>query len=128
MRLQKDVGADASLVDVTPRYLIVPAALETVAEQSLAEISADQSSNANPFAGKLELVVDPRLDATSATAWYLAADSNLVDTIEYSHLEGEAGPRVFVREGFEIDGTEIKCRLDFGAGILDYRGLYKNPG
>jgi hypothetical protein len=24
--------------------------------------------------------------------------------------------------------VEIKCRLDFGAKAIDWRGLYKNPG
>jgi hypothetical protein len=24
--------------------------------------------------------------------------------------------------------SEIKCRLDFGAKAIDWRGLYKNPG
>jgi len=32
------------------------------------------------------------------------------------------------REGFEVDGMEIKARLVFGAGWIDYRGAYKNPG
>ena len=31
------------------------------------------------------------------------------------------------RNGFD-DGVEIKCRLDFGAKAIDWRGLYKNPG
>ena len=29
---------------------------------------------------------------------------------------------------FDVDGVEIKCRLDFGAKAIDWRGLYKNPG
>ena len=32
------------------------------------------------------------------------------------------------RNGFDVDGVEIKCRLDFGAKAIDWRGLYKNPG
>ena len=28
----------------------------------------------------------------------------------------------------DVDGVEIKCRLDFGAKAIDWRGLYKNPG
>jgi hypothetical protein len=30
--------------------------------------------------------------------------------------------------GFNIDGVEIRARLDFGAKAIDWRGLYKNPG
>lgn len=127
MRLQKGLDGKTP-VDVTPRYLVVPAAQETVADQYVAAIQASQASNTNPFAGKLEVVVDPRLDTVSGTAWYLAADSNLFDTIEYSYLETEQGPIIETRNGFEVDGLEVKVRLDFGAGLLDHRGLYRNPG
>ncbi|MBS0448578.1 MAG: Mu-like prophage major head subunit gpT family protein [Proteobacteria bacterium] len=127
MRLQ--TGMDRTTpIDATPKFLIVPAALETPAEQLLASITPTQSADVNPFAGKLELVVDPRLDAISATAWYLAADSAVIDTIEYSYLDGIGGPEVMTREGFEVDGIELKVRLDFGAGVLDFRGLYKAAG
>lgn len=127
MRLQKGLDGKTP-VDVTPRYLVVPAAQETVAEQYVAAVQASQASNANPFSGKLEVVVDPRLDTVSSTAWYLAADSTVFDTIEYSYLETEQGPVIETRNGFEVDGLEVKVRLDFGAGLLDHRGLFRNPG
>ena len=127
MRLQKGLDGKTP-IDATPRYLVVPAALETIAEQYVAVITANGSSSVNPFSGKLEVVVDPRLDAVSSTAWYLAADSSVIDTIEYSYLETDHGPMVEAREGFETDGMEFKVRLDFGAGVLDWRGLFKNPG
>jgi HK97 family phage prohead protease len=128
MRLQTGLDGKTA-IDVTPSFLIVPAALETVAEQFLATLSPTVSSESNPFSGRLELVVDPRLDAASTTAWYLAATPTAgVETIEYAYLEGFVGPQVEVRDGWEVDGTEIKCRLDFGCGVIDHRGLYKNPG
>ena len=127
MRLQK--GLDGTTpIDCTPAYLIVPAALETVAEQFLATLSPTVATDTNPFSGRLELVVDPRLNAISATAWYLAARPEIVPTIEYSYLEGYAGPVIETRSGFEVDGLEIKCRLDFGCGVLDWRGMFKNAG
>jgi hypothetical protein len=30
--------------------------------------------------------------------------------------------------GFDVDGIEIRARLDFGAKAIDWRGLYRNPG
>ena len=69
-----------------------------------------------------------RLDAASETAWYLAASPNQIDTIEYAYLEGQQGAYIETRNGFDVDGVEIKCRLDFGAKAIDWRGLYKNPG
>lgn len=127
MRLQKGLDGKTP-IDASPRYLVVPAALETVAEQIVGQLVPSQVSNVNPFSGKLEVVVDPRLDANSATAWYLSADPMVIDTIEYSYLETEQGPVVEAREGFEVDGVEVKVRLDFGAGVLDHRGFWKNPG
>ena len=128
MRLQNCLDG-ATAIDATPKYFIVPAALETTAEQLLAQIQPALTTSVNPFAGKLELIVEPRLDAVSSTAWYLATDPMLVDTFEYSYLEGgQQGPELIMEEGFDIDGTAIKCRLDFGCGILDWRGLYRNAG
>lgn len=127
MRLQKGLD-DTTPIDVTPKFLIVPAALEMVALQYLAQVTPDTSANVNPYAGKLELIVDPRLDAKSATAWYLASDPAALSGLEYAYLEGQRGPYVEVRNGFDIDAVEIKARLDFGAGFLDWRGWYKNAG
>ena len=59
---------------------------------------------------------------------YLAASPNQIDTIEYAYLEGQQGTYIETRNGFDVDGVEIKCRLDFGAKAIDWRGLYKNPG
>ena len=44
------------------------------------------------------------------------------------YLEGQQGAYIETRNGFDVDGVEIKCRLDFGAKAIDWRGLYKNPG
>ncbi len=127
MRLQTGLDG-ATPIDATPRFLIVPAALETVALQYLAQITPADSTKVNPFANTLELVVDPRLDAKSATAWYMAADPATVDGLEHAYLEGQPGPYAELRNGFEVDAVEIKCRLDFGAGFVDWRGWYRNPG
>jgi phage major head subunit gpT-like protein len=127
MRLQK--GLSGKPINAVPKYLVVPAALETVAQQYLTIVQAVQSANVNPFAGLLELVVDPRLDAASAIAWYLAADPAQIPTIEYAYLAGQTeGVFLETRVGFEVDGIEVKARLDFGAGLIDFRGLYRNPG
>lgn len=116
-------------MNLAPRFLIVPAALETIAWQYTAPpVFPTAPSSANPFMGELVTVVEARLDAASATAWYLAADTSQIDTVEYCYLEGQNGAYIENRVGFEVDGMEIKVRLDFAAKALDYRGLYKNVG
>ncbi|HHQ14123.1 MAG TPA: peptidase U35 [Chromatiales bacterium] len=127
MRLQ--TGLDGKTpVNAEPRFLLVPATQETLAEQVITDIAATTVGDANPFSGRLEVVVEPRLDATSTTAWYLFADPNAIDTLEYAHLEEAQGPQLFIKEGWTVDGIEFKVRDDFGAGFLDWRGAYKDPG
>ena len=66
--------------------------------------------------------------ASGAVPWYLVASPAAIDTIEYAFLEGQEGVFMETRMGFDVDGVEIKARLDFGAKAIDWRGLYKNPG
>jgi hypothetical protein len=128
MRVQKGIDG-TTLLNLNPRYLVVPAAKETLADQFVStNLLASQSSSVNPFAGRLEVISEARLDAASAVSWYLAASPDQIDIIEYAYLEGEEGPIVESRVGWEVDGLEIKCREDFAAKVIDYRGLFKNPG
>ena len=91
-------------------------------------IVASKTSDTNVFQNSYEVVTEPRLDANSATSWYLMADSSQIDTIEYAYLEGEQGLYTEQRTGFDVDGLEVKARLDFAAKAIDHRGLYKNAG
>ena len=132
MRLQKAPTSKEPL-NLQPKYLVVPAALETLAQQFISQnYLAAKNADYNPFAGSLELIVEPRLDAASTTAWYLAADPNVIDTIEYSYLDGAEGLQTQQRDGYssgsDIDGIEILAYLDFAAKAIDHRGLYKQPG
>ncbi|WP_374292965.1 prohead protease/major capsid protein fusion protein [Paenirhodobacter enshiensis] len=119
-----------TVLNIRPAFLIVPAALELKAEQLVAQnlVPAATSSVVPQSIRTLSPISEPRLDAASATAWYLAASPNQIDTIEYAYLEGQQGAYIETRNGFDVDGVEIKCRLDFGAKAIDWRGLYKNPG
>jgi len=46
----------------------------------------------------------------------------------YGYLEGQEGPYTESRQGFDVDGTELKIRHDFGAAAVDYRGAAKQTG
>ena len=77
----------------------------------------------------LAVIAEPRLDpASGAVPWYLVASPAAIDTIEYAYLEGQEGVALETRMGFDVDGVEVRARLDFGAKAIDWRGLYKNPG
>jgi hypothetical protein len=131
MRVQK--GLQSEVLNITPAYLIVPAALEQSAYQfTSTQYVPATKAEINEFrtGGRtaLEPVVEPILDAASATAWYLAADAGQIDTVEYCYLDGAEGPVIESEVGFEVDGISYKCRLDFAAKAVDYRGLYKAAG
>ncbi|MCA3519123.1 MAG: peptidase U37 [Rhodobacter sp.] len=119
-----------TVLNIRPAFLIVPAALELKAEQLVAQnlVPADSAKVVPQSIRTLSPISEPRLDAASATSWYLAASPNQIDTIEYAYQEGQQGAYIETRNGFDVDGVEIKCRLDFGAKAIDWRGLYKNPG
>lgn len=132
MRKQKGMAqgsAAGRVLNLRPQFLIVPAALETIAQQFTSRAYVpEQSSNINPFDSALQVIVEPRLDDASATAWYLAAAPSMIDTVEYCYLEGSQGVYTETEMGFDVDGVRIKARHDFAAKALDYRGLYKNVG
>lgn len=127
MRKQKKPNGKTPL-NLRAKHLIVPAELETAGQEILTAVTPGQSAHVNPFAGSLELLVEPRLDEHSESEWYVAADNAQIDTIEYSYLEGEEGAYLETREGFDVDGIEMKVRADFGAGAIDHRGLQKSNG
>lgn len=123
--------SDGRTIRVTPRYLIVPPGpRELEARRVLTQTTPTKSADVNVYANSgLEIVVEPRLIPTSGQhPWFLAADPARIDTIDYAYLEGQEGVQTETRQGFEVDGVENKARHDFGAGAMDYHGLYKNPG
>ncbi len=117
-----------TIVETRPTTLLVPAALETIGEKNIAVIYPASSTNVNPFTAKFELAVEPRLDAASATRWYMWGEPSIVPVLEYSYLSGSEGVQLSSREGWNILGMEFRAVLDFGVGAVGYRGVFMNPG
>jgi len=82
----------------------------------------------NPLAGQYDIISDPRLARADPNRWYLAAGSESAPTIEIAYLEGQRGVYTTSREGFEVDGVQVKGRIDVGVGLMDYRWIATNPG
>lgn len=122
LRTQKDAGG--RLLSQEPGTLIVPAALEMTALQLVATINATEAKNVQPY--RLGVQVEPRLDDASTTAWFLVATNQ--SALEYGYLDGQAGPQVTTREGFEVDGLEVKASMDFGCGFVAPYGWVKSTG
>ena len=127
LRKQTTLGGNRPM-NLMGEYLIVPAALEVTALKLLSAVQANATGDVNVFGGSMQLIVEPRLDANSETAWYISASPMRVDTIEYAYLSGNQGVYIETEQGFDVDGMKIKARMDFGAGVIDHRGLFKNAG
>jgi hypothetical protein len=139
MRIQK--GLDGrTLLNIMPSFIVVPVAAQTKAEQLLALITPAQIGNAVPESMRqLSIISEPRLDggfvnpATGALvtgsrfAWYLAAAPASIDTVELAYLDGNQGVYTETRTGFDVDGVEVKVRMDVGAKTIDWRGFFRNP-
>lgn len=131
MRLQR--GLQNEELNLTPAWLIVPAALEQTAYQ----LTSNQYVPATPSAinefraggrSALEPVIEPVLDSSSSTTWYLASRNSQIDTVEYCWLDGAEGPVIDSKIDFDVDGISFRCREDFAAKALDFRGVYKAVG
>ena len=123
-------GLEARQISVQPRYLITPPGTRSVeARKNVTATTPNAVAGVNAFAGRLEPIEEPRLiPAAGADPWFLAADPNRIDTVEYAYLDGSNGVYTETRMGFEIDGMEIKARHDFASKAIDWRGLYRNAG
>ena len=126
LAMRRQTGLNGRAISITPKFLLVPPELETDAEEILAAIQPAKTEDVNPFGGKMELLVESRL--ADIARWYVAADPASVEGLEYAYLQGSEGPQTESRAGFEVDGVEVKVRLDFGAAFLDWRGWYANAG
>lgn len=130
-------GLDGKTVlNLAPAYIVVPQALVTKAEQFRGQIYAAKNVDAVPDSLKqLGIISDARLDAGiaragvsgSASNWYMTSTPAQVDIVELAYLEGNQGVYTETRQGFDVDGVEVKVRLDVGAKVIDHRGLWKNP-
>ena len=130
MRVQKEPTTGRTL-NIRPAFLLVPTALETVANQTIKSASvkgADVNAGIiNPIQNFATVIGEPRLDDNSAKSWYLAAAHGM-DTIEVAYLNGVELPYIDQQDGFSSDGIATKVRIDAGVAPLDYRGLVKSSG
>lgn len=133
MMTQKGLTSDA-IINVIPRYLIVPVAYSATALElvnSTSYVLANSNSGVQNIYGpggerSLQVIVDPQLDAASSTNWYLAADPSQIDTVELTFLSGEESPVMESEWNMKNDTWFYKIRQTFGVKAIDWRGLYLN--
>jgi hypothetical protein len=128
MRMQKD--EDGQPLGIAPGFLLVPAALESQAQQVIASTSVpgtgSNSGIRNPVTSAAEIVVESRLDTANTDTWYMVAGAG--DTIEVAYLNGVEQPYLEQQAGFTADGVAFKVRIDAGVAPMDWRGFVRGTG
>jgi hypothetical protein len=131
-------GVAGPILNIQPSYLIVPANYGATALQLLGSIadpaaggSAAGNSNTLNIYGPngsrpIKVIIEPVLDASSTTVWYLAASTSQVDTVELTFLAGEESPVLESDWNMVNDTYLFKVRQTFAAAAIDFRGLYRN--
>lgn len=121
-------------ISVTPKFLLVPTALDLTARRlttsALLMGATGETPAQNVIANYgLNVISSPYLNNAqytnhSAKGYYLFADPNMVDTFEIGYLRGKTAPTV---EQGEVDfnnlGISFRVYFDFGIREQDYRGM-----
>ena len=131
--LREQTDSDDQPIDVSPKTLLVPPALEAVGRQVLKSTGVlldteAQAPSGNPWTDVAQLAVDPRF-ASAPAAWYLFADPANVPAVVVSFLNGKEGPTVEQDDmNFNMLGRQFRCYIDFGVDLADPRGAVKAAG
>ncbi len=127
MRKQQDSSGGYVLTD--PRYLVVPVGLEADAEALTASLTYRPGSNTElqtpAWVKSLAVVSDPRLDAASASVWYLLSSPTVAAVIRLGYLNGQTTPEVEQEIDFDRDTLRFKIRFDVACAAIGWAGGVK---
>jgi hypothetical protein len=116
-------------LNLKARYLAVSRKHKVATQKLLMSVQATKTGDVNVYQNSMTPIVEDRLYVAGGNSpWFMIGDPGQWDTIEYAYLEGSDGLYTENRLGFEVDGVEVKARLDFGASAIDWKAFYKNPG
>lgn len=133
MMHQKNLRGTETL-NIRPRFVIcdpLQYAEHAKMLRSIADPGAANSGAVNPFQGMLELVMDADLlgeESTGVLPYFFASGPDSCGTIEVCYLNGVEEPQLDFRVGFDYLGIQYRIIHDRGVTLLDYRGLFQNPG
>jgi hypothetical protein len=119
-------------LDLTPAVLLLASSLGGQARViNTSQYDPDTLANKaqqkpNVVAGLYAQIVDtPRI---SGTRRYSFADPGVAPVIEVAFLEGQQGPVLETKDGWDVDGAEMKVRFDYGVAGVDTKGAVTNAG
>ena len=120
------------ILDLNPKVLLLARALKGAALNiNSAEFDPTRTSNTH---SRIPNIVRGMFDEVVATARltgnrrYLFADPMIAPVLEVAFLDGIMEPFMESREGWTVDGTEWKVRMDYGVAGVGYHGAVTNAG
>jgi len=129
MKAQKDMSGNDYL-DLRPSVALVPTVLsDSVISLNINEYTSKPNvyQERNLIKGLFSEIIDsPRL--TSQTGIYIFADKNQEPVFEVSFLNGNETPFIDERDEFDVDGTRMKIRHDWGVSAVGWKGVVRNAG
>jgi len=133
---QHDIGPEAASADrrrlrVMPQYILAPYAMKGASEQFLQSPNFTGADNTEPTANiwgsdRISRVYEPRLDADSATRWYMFGPKG--KTINVILLRGRERPRLQSKDGWTTYGMEMRTDIVVGAAAMAWEAVYRNDG
>ena len=118
-------------IGLRPKFLIVPPELEfsAMVMTKSAGVPGSPNNDINPMLGYVTPIVSPQL--TNTSQWFMAADPQVVDTIEIGFVGGQVNPVLLIQDqplyglNFTQDIVSYKCRHEYGGCCVDFRGFYR---
>lgn len=113
MAKHRDIdGVD--VLDIRPKFLLHAPEMAFDIAQLFGSFQPTRITDIVPdYVRSLTPIEEGRLSAVNGgKAWFLVADPNQIDTIEYAYLENNEGPYTETEQGFDIDGMRVKVRQD----------------
>jgi hypothetical protein len=124
----QDADTGPAILSIQARTLLCSTALEDTAKMLIASEKFRDAANAewnNPLRNFVDVVGNPNLDATTATAWFLlGAPAGFGGGVQLAFLLGEEVPEVRTQVDFRTGALEVICEAKAGAKADDWRGLY----
>jgi hypothetical protein len=129
MASQMDISGNDYL-EIRPSVLLCPISMGGLARVTTnSQYDPDSAARLlvpNKINGLVNTIIDtPRL---SGTAWYLISAPSDAPVFEVVFLDGNQNPRIAQEECFRTKGLSWSVELPFGVGVIDYKGIYKQPG
>ncbi len=129
MGKQTDLSGN-EILDLRPEILLISSAFggnaRVINGAQYDPDTANKLQKPNKVAGLFNDIVDTA--RLSGTRRYMFANPNVAPVIEVAFLDGQREPVLETKDGWNVDGTEMKVRLDYGVAGVGYHGAVTNAG